>query len=69
MTSPGRGRPGNGLLLFFRVDDFDAALARARGLVTHLDEEPHVNPATRTRESSLRDSDGYYISISADSAA
>jgi hypothetical protein len=24
------GKPGNGLLLFFRVDDFDMALARAR---------------------------------------
>src|SRR5262249_58190894 len=47
--------PGNGLLLFFRVDDFDMALKRARALVTRLEEEPHVNPNTRTREFSLRD--------------
>ena len=27
-----RAEPGNGLLLFFRVDDFERALARARSL-------------------------------------
>lgn len=58
------GTPGNGLLLFFRVDDYEAALPRARSLAAHLDEEPHVNPNTRTREFSLRDPDGYYVTIS-----
>src|SRR5947207_7187872 len=66
--SPDEAPPGNGLLLFFRVDDFDMALKRARTLVTRLDEEPHVNPNTRTREFSLRDPDGYYVTISALSA-
>jgi len=65
LTSADEARPGNGLLLFFRVDDFDAALERARALVTRLDEEPHVNPNTGTREFSLRDPDGYYVTISA----
>jgi hypothetical protein len=37
--SPDHGTPGNGLLLFFRVDDFDLALQRARSLVTRLEEE------------------------------
>jgi hypothetical protein len=67
--SPDEAPPGNGLLLFFRVDDFDMALERARALVTRLEEEPHVNPNTRTREFSLRDPDGYYVTISALSAA
>ena len=40
LVSPDRAEPGNGLLLFFRVDDFDEALSRARGLVGHLEEEP-----------------------------
>ena len=31
LTSPTHAKPGNGLLLFFRVDDFDRALPRARG--------------------------------------
>jgi catechol 2,3-dioxygenase-like lactoylglutathione lyase family enzyme len=57
--------PGNGLLLFFRVDDFELSLTRARTLVARLDEEPHTNPNTRTMEFSLRDPDGYYVSISA----
>jgi predicted enzyme related to lactoylglutathione lyase len=60
-----RAEPGNGLLLFFRVDDFDTALRSARSLVAKLEEEPHVNPNTRTREFSLRDPDGYYVTISA----
>jgi catechol 2,3-dioxygenase-like lactoylglutathione lyase family enzyme len=63
--SPDRALPGNGLLLFFRVDDIDRALQRARALVSRLDEEPHVNPSTETQEFSLRDPDGYYVTISA----
>lgn len=69
LTSPERATPGNGLLLFFRVDDFDAALQRARALVTPFAEEPHVNANTGTREFSLRDPDGYYVTISALPAA
>lgn len=64
LTSPHQARPGNGLLLFFRVGDFDCALERARALVARLSEEVHVNPNTRTRECSLRDPDGYYVTIS-----
>lgn len=69
LTSPDRAPPGNGLLLFFRIDDFDAALPRARALVPQLEEEPHLNPNTGTMEFSLRDPDGYYVTISALSAA
>jgi catechol 2,3-dioxygenase-like lactoylglutathione lyase family enzyme len=68
LMSPDEAPPGNGLLLFFRVDDFDMALRRARALVTRLEEEPHVNPNTQTEEFSLRDPDGYYVTISALSA-
>ena len=53
LMSPDNGTPGNGLLLFFRVDD-------------RFEEEPHLNPNTQTREFSLRDPDGYYVTISAD---
>ncbi len=65
LASPDRAEPGNGLLLFFRVDDFDAALSRARTLVDRLDEEPDLNPATGTLEFALRDPDGYYVMVSA----
>ena len=65
LTSPDNATPGNGLLLFFRVDDFDMALKRARALVARLEEEPHANPNTGTQEFALRDPDGYYVMISA----
>src|ERR1700733_1680093 len=53
LTSPDDAKPGNGLLLFFRVNNFDVALASARSLVSRLEEEPHVNPRTGTAEFSL----------------
>jgi len=65
LTSRDRAQPGNGLLLFFRVDDFDMALPRARALAVRFEEEPHLNPNTGTMEFSLRDLDGYYVTISA----
>jgi hypothetical protein len=68
LTSPQGAIPGNGLLLFFRVDNFDMALSKARTLVGQLEQEPQVNPHTGTMEFSLRDLDGYYVMISALSA-
>ena len=65
LASPDHAQPGNGLLLFFRVDDFDEALLRARALVPELEEEPRSNPNTGTREFALRDPDGYYVMVSA----
>jgi catechol 2,3-dioxygenase-like lactoylglutathione lyase family enzyme len=63
LTSPHHA--GNGLLLFFRVDNFDVALPKERALASRLEEEPQVNPSTGTTEFSLRDPDGYYVTISA----
>jgi len=41
------------------------ALPRARALAVRFEEEPHLNPNTGTKEFSLRDLDGYYVTISA----
>ena len=68
LESPDKAVPGNGLLLFFRVDDYDDALQRARALVDRFEEEPRLNPSTGTMEFTLRDPDGYYVMISALSA-
>jgi catechol 2,3-dioxygenase-like lactoylglutathione lyase family enzyme len=65
LANPQLATPGNGLLLFFRVDDFEGALGRARALVAALEQEPQRNPATGTLEFSLRDPDGYWVTISA----
>ncbi len=65
LTSRDCALPDNGLLLFFRVDDFDMALSRARALATGFEQGPDRNPNTGTMEFSLRDPDGYYVTISA----
>lgn len=65
LTSPDTAEPGNGLLLFFRVDNFETCLENARTLVDRLEEEPNINSATGTMEFALRDPDGYYVMISA----
>ncbi len=69
LNSPERADPGNGPLLFFRVDDFDESLWRARALVAELEGEPQLNPNTGTMEFTLRDPDGYYVMISSLDAA
>jgi len=65
LASPETATPGHGLILFFRVDDFAAALQRARTLVERLEEEPNMSSNTGTMEFALRDPDGYYVMISA----
>jgi hypothetical protein len=50
--------------LFCRVDNFNVASPRARALVSRL-EEPHVSPDTGTTGFSLRNPDGYYVTIGA----
>jgi hypothetical protein len=53
----------HGVVLWFQLDDFDAAVARARALKADVIEEPHVNPAPQHREMWLRDPDGYVVVI------
>jgi hypothetical protein len=62
----GNDPPGNGALLFIRVDDFEAALARARILVPRFETDPEVflsGPDTPTFK--VRDPDGYYVMVNA----
>jgi len=55
--------PGHGVLLWFQVTDFDAAVDRARNLQAEVIEDAHFNPAPRHREIWLRDPDGYVVVI------
>ena len=55
--------PGHGVVLWFEVEDFDAAVERARSLAAEVIEEPHVNPRPNHREMWLRDPDGYVVVI------
>ena len=59
--------PGNGVLLWFEIDDFDSGVERATELDAEIIREPHRNPPVGQpggpahREIWLRDPDGYAI--------
>ena len=63
LTNPKAAPVGHGVVLWFQVEDFDDAVARARALKAEVLLEPHVNPAPRHREMWLRDIDGYVVVI------
>jgi len=58
---------GNGVLVWFEVEDFDAAVERCRALGAEVVLEPHRNPpegqpgGPAHREVWLRDLDGYAV--------
>ena len=52
---------GNGVLVWFEVDDFDAAVARARELGARVLLDVHVNPNAGHREMWIADPDGYTV--------
>jgi catechol 2,3-dioxygenase-like lactoylglutathione lyase family enzyme len=60
---------GNGVLLWFEVDDFDAAVARAGELGADVVLPPHRNPpegepgGPAHRELWIRDPDGYTVVV------
>jgi predicted enzyme related to lactoylglutathione lyase len=52
---------GNGVLLWFELDDFDSAVARTRKTGAEIVTDVHVNPNAGHRELWLRDPDGYLV--------
>ncbi len=54
---------GNGVLLWFEVDDFDAAVARVRKLNAPVVMDVHVNPNAGHRELWIKDPDSYTVVI------
>jgi catechol 2,3-dioxygenase-like lactoylglutathione lyase family enzyme len=63
LVNPDAAPCGHGVVLWFEVDDFDAAVGRARSLRAQVVEEPHVNPNAGHREMWIRDGDGYVVVI------
>ncbi len=55
---------GNGVLLWFEVDDFDDAVLRARALEAPVVLDVHENPNAGHRELWIRDPDGYVVVLS-----
>ncbi|HEX2657491.1 MAG TPA: VOC family protein [Polyangia bacterium] len=52
---------GNGVMLWFEVDDFDDAVARARDLGARVILDVHTNPNAQHRELWIADPDGYTV--------
>lgn len=63
LAEPKGDAAGNGLLLWFVVDDFDAAWQRAQTLGTEIEESPNTDNGTGTRAFMLRDPDDYYVVV------
>ena len=63
LVNADKAPPGHGVLLWFEVGDFDAAVERARSLKAKVVEKPHVNPNSGRREMWLRDPDSYVVVI------
>lgn len=55
--------PGNGLILYFRTDNMQNIRENARRHGYTIEEEIHVNENSTKQEFSLRDPDGYYLTI------
>jgi catechol 2,3-dioxygenase-like lactoylglutathione lyase family enzyme len=63
LIDPDAGRNGHGVLVWFELDDLDAAVERARVLGARIVQDVHVNAAPCHREMWLRDLDGYLVVI------
>jgi len=57
---------GNGVLVWFQVADFDAAVERARTLEAVVLEDVHENEGAGQREIWLRDPDGFVVVLASE---
>jgi len=55
--------PGNGLILYLRTHDMEGIRTNVERLKWPVEEEIHLNTNSTKREFSLRDPDGYYLTI------
>jgi catechol 2,3-dioxygenase-like lactoylglutathione lyase family enzyme len=62
MTNPGV-TPGNGLILYFRTENINDIYQNAEKLGHTIEEGIHVNPNSTKKEFSLRDPDGYFLTV------
>lgn len=62
MQSAGNSN-GNGLILYFRTENLDRIRENLRKMDYDVEKEIELNPNSHKMEFSLRDPDGYYITI------
>ncbi len=56
--------PGNGLILYFRTENMNQLYQNAEKMGLPVEEQIHLNTNSRKKEFSLRDPDGYYLTVS-----
>ena len=54
---------GNGLILYFRTENMNGIRQNIEEIGGTVEEEIHLNPNSLKNEFSLRDPDGYYLTI------
>jgi catechol 2,3-dioxygenase-like lactoylglutathione lyase family enzyme len=54
---------GNGVAVWFHVDDLDGVVARSKAAGAVVQTDVHVNPNAQHRELWLRDPDGYLVVV------
>jgi len=62
MTNP-TITPGNGLILYFRTENMPIIRQNVEKLGCAVEEDIHLNPNSTKMEFSLRDPDGYFLTI------
>ncbi len=62
MTNPAIA-PGNGLILYFRTDNMNLIRQNVEKTGGAVEEDIHLNPNSTKKEFSIRDPDGYYLTI------
>lgn len=55
---------GNGLILYFRAKNIEEIFVKVKSVGSALESEIQLNPNSKKKEFSLRDLDGYYITVS-----
>jgi predicted enzyme related to lactoylglutathione lyase len=55
--------PGNGLILYFRTENMNTVRQNVKKIGGLVEEDIHLNPNSTKMEFSLRDPDGYYLTI------
>ena len=56
--------PGNGLILYIRTENISVIRENVDKMGGSVEEDIHLNPNSTKMEFSLRDPDGYYLTIS-----
>ena len=64
LEDPREGGADRGVLLYFSVDDVGSVFERAGAMSANVLDDPHENPKARAIEFTLRDPDGYALTIS-----